>query len=542
MRALGTVIITLNALTSIVSAFAPSYVRTSNTFISGGYLRQSKIPELCLAQKNDTIPEENEHEKVQDFRGKTPFFNRSDRQSAIDIAMKFGGSSLANADRIHHVAQLIKSQIEQGYRPRVVVCSAMGKTTNSLLSAGDFALEGRVDIQAIRTLHNQCLSEFGLPDNLREEITCLLDECEDMLNGVRLIQELSPKSLDQLVSYGERCSVRIMSARLNQIGVPAQAFDAWDVGILTDSNFGDAQLLRSSAEVISNSFNNRIDPDICAVVTGFIGQDPAGKTTTLGRGGSDLTATTIGAICGFDEIQVWKDVDGILTADPRLVTAALPVDDVSYDEASELAYFGAQILHPIAMQPAMKFDVPVRVKNSYNPDAPGTIIRNREGPAPRLVTAITCKRNVVLLDVESTQMLGAYGFLANVFKDLETSRLSVDVLASSEVSISLTLDKKQDPKQIRAAEKKLSEYSKVTKKKDRAILTLISDVERSSDVLAVVFRVFSTLNIKVEMMSQGASKVNISFVMKNSQIDDAITNLHSCFFEDKCVIDTSNLE
>jgi aspartate kinase len=300
--------------------------------------------------------------------------------------MKFGGSSVANADRIDHVTALIKDQIAAGYRPRAVVCSAMGKTTNALLSAGDYALEGRVNIDAIRTLHNAAFDQFGISDNVREEVMDLLKECEDMLNGVRLIQELSPKSLDQLVSYGERCSVRIVAARLNQIGVPAQAFDAWDAGILTDSNFGDAKLLSTSEDAIRNTFQNRLDPDVVAVVTGFIGHDPDGRITTLGRGGSDLTATAIGAACGLDEIQVWKDVDGILSADPRLVPNAVPVDDVSYDEASELAYFGAQVLHPIAMQPAMKYDVPVRVKNSYNPEAAGTVIQKRQGSAPRLVS------------------------------------------------------------------------------------------------------------------------------------------------------------
>jgi aspartate kinase len=304
----------------------------------------------------------------------------------IDVTMKFGGSSLANAERIHHVTALIKDQIAAGYRPHAVICSAMGKTTNALLSAGDFALEGRVNIDAIRTLHYAALDEFDVNENVRKEVVALLDECEDLLNGVKLIQELSPKSLDQLVSYGERCSVRIVAARLNQIGVPAQAFDAWDVGVLTDSNFGDAKLLPESEDAIRNAFLNRLDPDVVAVVTGFIGHDRNGKITTLGRGGSDLSATAIGAACQLDEIQVWKDVDGILSADPRLVDKAVPVDDVSYEEASELAYFGAQVLHPIAMQPAMKYNVPVRVKNSYNPTAKGTVIGKREGPAPRLVS------------------------------------------------------------------------------------------------------------------------------------------------------------
>uniref|UniRef100_A0A7S2WA47 Aspartokinase n=1 Tax=Eucampia antarctica TaxID=49252 RepID=A0A7S2WA47_9STRA len=453
-----------------------------------------------------------------------------------DVSMKFGGSSLANADRIDHVTQLIKDQIGVGYRPRAVVCSAMGKTTNSLLSSGDFALDGKVNIDAIRTLHTAALKQFGLEDHVvKEEVRELLDECQDMLNGVRLLQELSPKSLDQLVSYGERCSVRIVAARLNQIGVPAQAFDAWDVGMYTDSNFGDAALLKNNDESIQLAFE-RIDPSIVAVVTGFIGHDPNKKITTLGRGGSDLTCTAIGSALKLDEIQVWKDVDGILSADPRLVSTAVPVYDVSYEEAAELAYFGAQVLHPIAMQPAMKSNVPVRVKNSYNPSAEGTVIAKRTGPAPYLVTAITCKRNVQLLDIQSTQMLGAYGFLSTVFSDLEKHKLSVDVLASSEVSISLTLDKKQTQAQIDDAINVLQPYADVQLKSDRAILTLITDVQRSSEVLATVFRVFASQNIDVEMMSQGASKVNISFVLKTSQIDRAILNLHSCFFEDMCVI------
>jgi len=535
MRVFSIAIAALGARSASAWAFAPSPSLHSRTTT----IRRSYGANLPLQMTNETVSaaDKKEHETIDEYRtGLKQIGVRAAKPTTIDITMKFGGSSLANADRIDHVTKLIKDQIQIGYRPRAVICSAMGKTTNSLLSAGDFALEGRVNIDAIRTLHNACMEKFSLKDNIKEEIEFLLNECEDMLNGVRLIQELSPKSLDQLVSYGERCSVRIMAARLNQIGVPAQAFDAWDVGMLTDSNFGDAQLLPEARDAIQNAFKNRIDPDVVAVVTGFSGHDPNGKITTLGRGGSDLTATAIGAICGLDEIQVWKDVDGILTADPRLVTAAIPVDDVSYDEASELAYFGAQILHPIAMQPAMKYDVPVRVKNSYNPSAVGTLIRNREGPAPRLVTAITCKRNIQLIDIESTQMLGAYGFLANVFKDLESHRLSVDVLASSEVSVSLTLDKKQDAEQTKMAVEAVSKYAKVTQKENRAILTLIADVERTSEVLQIAFSVFSAQGTQIEMMSQGASKVNISFVLRMDQIDEAIINLHSCYFEGVCIV------
>jgi aspartate kinase len=247
------------------------------------------------------------------------------------------------------------------------------------------ALEGRVNIDAIRSLHTNTMEEFDYPEVTKNEVNALLDECEQMLTGVKMIQELSPKSLDQLVSYGERCSVRIMAQRLNQLGVPAQAFDAWDVGIYTDSQFGDAQLLPEYEKSVRKAFE-RIDANVVAIVTGFIGHDPSGKITTLGRGGSDLTATALGAALGIDEIQVWKDVDGILSTDPRVVPHAVALDQVSYEEAAELAYFGAQVLHPIAMQPAMKYNIPVRVKNSYNPSAIGTIIKQEKSDQERLVS------------------------------------------------------------------------------------------------------------------------------------------------------------
>ena len=217
------------------------------------------------------------------------------RNAAIDVTMKFGGSSLANSECIDRVTRLIRDRMrppppqevvtadgEEGgdavppevpVRPRAVVCSAMGKTTNALLTAGEVALEtGRVDIEALRTLHLGTCDDFDLPDHTRREVGRLLDECQDMLNGVRLLQELSPRSLDQLVSYGERCSVRIVAARLNQIGVPAQAFDAWDVGVFTDDTFGDAKLLPTAIDSIRERFERRVDPNVVAVVTGFIGE------------------------------------------------------------------------------------------------------------------------------------------------------------------------------------------------------------------------------------------------------------------------------
>ena len=220
-----------------------------------------------------------------------------------------------------------------------------------------------------------------------------------------------------------------------------------------------------------------------SIVTGFIGHDQQGRITTLGRGGSDLTATVLGSGAGVDEIQVWKDVDGIMTSDPRLVKTAKPVQYVTYEEAAELAFFGAEVLHPISMQPAIKSKIPVRVKNSYNPNATGTLITGTRDKTSSLVTAITCKKNVQLVDIVSTRMLGQYGFLSEVFSIFESCKVSVDVVASSDVSVSLTLDQKQKDKQdMPLLLNKLNQIAEVVVFDERAIVSLISNLDRSSEV------------------------------------------------------------
>jgi aspartate kinase len=389
-------------------------------------------------------------------------------------------------------------------------------------------LDGHVDLDTVRSLHLDTITHFNMSENTVREVSELLHECSQMLKGVSLIQELSPKALDQLVSYGERCSVRIMAARLNQIGIPALALDAWDAGIVTTSDFGEAKILTSSYDNIKAKFD-RIDPNIVAVVTGFIGHDNKKRITTLGRSGSDLSATLLGAALLVDEIVFWKDTDGILSTDPRLVPDAVPIADVTYEEASELACFGAQVLHPVAMQPARLHNVPCRVKNSYNPIAEGTIITNIK-THDRLVSAITFKRDIKLMDFHAKNKLVTYGFLGQVFESFQQHKLSVDVLASSEVSISLTLDKKQQMEQIYAILDDLKDIADIKVKENKAILTLIADVSRSSEVLYNVFEVFAADGIQVEMMSQGFSKVNISFIVDGKDLDRAVQSLHQHFF------------
>lgn len=441
------------------------------------------------------------------------------------IVMKFGGSSVADAERIRHVAGIVKDLME---RKPALVLSAMGDTTDHLLDAGADALKGRVSVEQVESLHRRTIAELDLPSAVVEtEILPLLDELKSLLVGISLIKELTGRTRDYLVSFGERLSVRVAAAYFRSIGIKALAFDAWDAGFRSDSNFTSAELLEETYAAVKSVISPLVASGTLPIVTGFIAKDSEGNITTLGRGGSDLTATVIGAAVGAEEVQVWKDVDGILTADPRVVKDATPVESVTYDEAAELAYFGAQVLHPRSMQPCIRSGTTVRVKNSYNPKAVGTrIVAKLDGNAGP-VRALTSKKNVTVVDIVSTRMLGQYGFLSRVFASFEAHKLSVDMVATSEVSISLTLDTAHD---LAALKRDLERIASVEIKKGKAIVTIIGEVGRSSEILEKTFGVCSGLGINVQMISQGASKVNISFIVDDAQSPDTVRALHGAFF------------
>jgi aspartate kinase len=439
--------------------------------------------------------------------------------------MKFGGSSLAGAERIVKVGEIVCGQLKR--RP-LLVLSAMGDTTDYLLEAADTALKKSfVSVEKVEDIHLKAISDLGLGSALQKEIKTLFWELGSLLTGISLTRELTGRTRDCLVSFGERMSVRIAAAYLRTIKLKAQAFDAWDVGFLSDSSFGQAELRSESWVRIASFTPTLIAEGILPVITGFIAKDENGNITTLGRGGSDLSATVIAAACKAEEVQVWKDVDGILTADPRLVKDARPVDKVTYDEAAELAYFGAQVLHPRAMQPCMKIGTPVLVKNSYNPAAPGTRIEAGSDKNTSLIRAITSKKNVTLVDITSTRMLGQPGFLARVFSEFSRNSISIDMVATSEVSVSLTLDAEKD---LAAVIRELSEYAGVEVRTGKAIVTIIGDVRRSSEILREAFGVCTKMGIQVQMVSHGASKVNISFIINDGEADSLVTELHRFFF------------
>ncbi len=440
------------------------------------------------------------------------------------IVMKFGGSSVANAERIKHVASIIQAYAEK--RPAVVL-SAMGDTTDHLLEAADLAVQGKVDIEKVEKLHFDTAKELGIDVPAIKE---LLDELKTLLTGISMLHELTRRTRDYLVSFGERMSVRMMAAYLQKQGTSAKFYDAWDIGMVSDSNYMSAELLDEVWENIPkalNDYKNGKQKEI-PIVTGFIAKDKNGIITTLGRGGSDLSATMIGAAMNADEIQTWKDVDGILTTDPRVVKEARPVPEVTYEEAQELAMFGSQVLHPRSMIPCRKTGTPVRVKNSYNIKSEGSVIVEKHSGATPRVTAITSVKDVTLIDIQSSGMFGAAGFLAHIFNQFLKWNISIDVIATSEVSVSLTVNTKAN---LDGLIEDLERVADVTVKASKSIVTLICDASHSSSILSDAFSALNKEGINVQMISQGASKVNISMLVDSEQTNKVVQVLHSALFK-----------
>ncbi|KAG2310613.1 hypothetical protein Bca4012_025117 [Brassica carinata] len=474
-------------------------------------------------------------------RKDTETFKLNRTETKLTCVMKFGGSSVASAERMKEVANLILSFPDE--KP-VVVLSAMAKTTNKLLMAGEKAVCCGVtnintieELSYIKELHIRTAHELGVGTAV---IAKHLEGLEQLLNGIAMMKELTLRTRDYLVSFGECMSTRLFAAYLNKIGHNARQYDAFEMGIITTDNFTNADVLEATYPAVSKRLlGDWSKENAVPVVTGFLGKGwRSCAVTTLGRGGSDLTATTIGKALGVREVQVWKDVDGVLTCDPNIYRRAQPVPHLTFDEAAQLAYFGAQVLHPLSMRPAREGNIPVRVKNSYNPTAPGTLITRSRDMSKAVLTSIVLKRNVTMLDITSNRMLGQYGFLAKVLSTFEKMGISVDVVATSEVSVSLTLDpskfcsKELIQQEINHVVQELEKIATVNLLQQRSIISLIGNFQRSSSfILEKGFRVLRTNGINVQMISQGASKVNISLIVNDDEAEPCVKALHSAFFE-----------
>lgn len=454
--------------------------------------------------------------------------------------MKFGGTSLEGATAFKNAAGIVCDR--QALRP-VVVVSAMSGFTDALLGSVPQAFETGF-VEAATTLekhldrHRRVIEALlrqeaqrmlALVDQSRVEITELLRRAAAEVGDANANEGRNQRKFfeDAVVSYGERLSAAMLAAVLTENKVRSRDVDARHC-IITDNEYGCAAPLM--AETFRNT-QKRLQPLIesscIPVLGGFIGSTATGETTTLGRGGSDYTAALIGAALEAKEIQIWTDVPGVLTADPRLVSHARTVPHLSFEEAAELAYFGAKVLHPKTLHPAIERDIPVRICNSRAQEGGSTLVVGESKKSPQTVKAIAHKTGVTTVQVTSTRMLGAYGFLRALFEIFAEHKTAVDVVTTSEVSVSLSLD---ETSALPAIVEKLEKLGSVTIEEGRAIICVVGEGLRSTPGIAA--RIFSTISdINVSLISQGASRINLTFAVEEARVRETVARLHKEFFE-----------
>lgn len=449
------------------------------------------------------------------------------------IVMKFGGSSLESAAAIERVCGIVASRVEQ--RP-VVVVSAMGKTTNRLLAIGEVAVAGKRDdairllegLRAYHTSESQPLVPDGASGEWQEFIESHYRELSELVKGLVVLGEFTPRSVDAISAFGERISSHVVTLALRKRGIDSTHVDSRRVIVTNDRFSRAAPLFEPTNQRLVETLKPLVDAGKTVVMGGFIASTVDGVTSTLGRGGSDYSAAIVGAGIGADDIQIWTDVDGVLTADPSIIKEAKRLRILSFAEASELAYFGARVLHPSTLIPAVEHNIPVHVLNSRRPEIEGTQIVAECPPSHSTVKSIAYKENITVVYVESTRMLMAHGFLAKIFEVFDRYQTPVDMVSTSEVSVSLTIDRTDRLAEITS---ELEKFAKVSHNSKRAIVCVVGDRIRYTPGIAV--RIFGALKaVNIEMISQGASRLNVSFVIDEKDLNQAVQNLHHEFFTD----------
>jgi aspartate kinase len=433
---------------------------------------------------------------------------------------------------MERVAGIVKARLRS--KP-VVVASAMGRTTNALLQAAETAAAGKRQ-ESLDILHKlkekhvreaQKLLGSNGQSAAVETITAHFKEMSNIAKGLAILGELTPRSCDAIASFGERLSTLILTEALRERGIPAQLVDARQ-SIITDDNFTRASPLFDLTEpALRQQLQPLLKSGKVPIFQGFIGATRTGVTTTIGRGGSDYTAAIVGAALDADDIQIWTDVDGIMTTDPHTVPEARRVKVISFDEAAELAYFGARVLHPATILPAVAKKIPVHVLNSYKPEQEGTLITDEAPPSENPIKAIAYKKGITIVNITSTRMLMAHGFLKKIFETFDLHKTPVDVVSTSEVSVSLTLD---DTRTLWDVVTELRKIGDVKVDGGKAIVCCVGDNLRN--IPGVAHRVFSAVSdVNIHMISQGASTINITFVVDEDLIPHALRSLHDIFFQ-----------
>jgi aspartate kinase len=447
--------------------------------------------------------------------------------------MKFGGTSVEDPAAIRRTAAIVAGRVAQGKQP-IVVVSAMAKVTDQLLRAAAIAAEGdRTGALAIssrlRSRHRDTAAALVADSGaLVDRIDLKFDSLDEILRGLSAILELTPRVSDLIVSFGELFSSHIVAAAFRELGINSVHVDARQI-IITDSQF---QKAIPQDALIEERAPKKLLPLIAEnqvpVMGGFIASNQAGISTTLGRGGSDFTAALIGGALRAEAIEIWTDVDGIMTADPRVCPDALRVKIISFEEAAELAYFGAKVLHPATILPAVKKNIPVLVLNSRNAACEGTRIISLPPHCKSPFKSIAVKKKLSIIDVVASRMLMTHGYLKDIFDIFDKHQCPVDMVSTSEVSVSLTVDSNDKLPAIAAD---LSQLADVKYEGRKALVCMVGDdIRGKSGISAQVFSAIRHINVR--MISQGASEINMSFMIDEDDADEAVRSLHAAFFQD----------
>ena len=446
------------------------------------------------------------------------------------IVAKFGGTSVADAAAIRRAASIIRGRLD---RQPLVVVSALAGTTNMLLAAAEQAASGHLvaaiaQVEALRERHlsvaGELLGDDAVARDVAAEASALFDELAHLSEALSVLGHMTPRSLDAFSSVGEQISARIVATAFVREGVDAALVDARRV-MVTDDSFGRAEPL---PDAIAAAARELVSPLLRAgrvpVLGGYIGATESGVTTTLGRGGSDYSASLFGAALEATAIEIWTDVDGMLTADPRVVTGARMIEHIRFDEAAELATFGAKVLHPSTIAPAVRRGIPVFVLNSLRPEGKGTRITF---DAPREhVRAIAGKSNVLIVRVRSPRMLATPGALRKIFEVFERNRTSVDVVATSEVSVSLTVE---DDLHLESVVAQLREFGDVSVERGRGIVALVgAGLGESSPHMARALAAIG--DVRLHMLSLSATGINLTLIVDAEQVQPVMVRLHDAFF------------
>jgi aspartate kinase len=449
------------------------------------------------------------------------------------IVMKFGGTSVGDAKAIERVVDIVRGRLKQ--RP-VVVVSAMARVTDQLLqmarAAGNCYRKTALTLaRELRERHYNTAGELlgtALFTQFHGDLGTEFEDLEELLRGISAVGELTPRTTDHVASFGEVLSSKLVTAALSAHGIEATLVDSRDC-IVTDGNFTRATPL---FEETNSKLGELVQPLIklgrVPVMGGFIGATRTGITTTIGRGGSDFSAAIVGAGLGAERIEIWTAVDGMMTTDPNLCPDARRIKVISFDEAAELAYFGAKVLHPATVLPAIQKNIPVYILNSRNASCEGTRITARAPRCKNFFKAIAAKKRITIIDIAAPRMLLAHGFLKAIFDAFDRHRIPIDVVSTSEVSVSLTVDSNES---IPALAEDLSRLADVKYEGRKAIVCLVG--ENLREVPGIAAHVFGQLtDVKIRMISQGASEINLTFVVDEEQVPGVVQRLHKTFFAD----------